>query len=107
MTFGFIAAASVASVAAFTVTAGRVVGFKRLIKYATITDVVFTVSMAVMFAGTFTGFMVAIMAGLMMAMMLTAVGYLLRLFDKSAEPVDDEHDAQGNWIYNQAPYVNA
>jgi len=104
MTFGFITGAACATVAAVLVTGHRVVGIKTIVKHATIVDVAFTVAMAVAFAGTITGLMVAIMAGLVMALFLSALGWAQDKMSKTANS-DSEFDADGNWIYNQAPYV--
>ena len=107
MAIGFILGASAATVAAVLVTGARVVGVKRLIKHATLVDVTFTVGMAVAFAGTLTGLLVAIMAGLMMAVLLSGLQYLSRFADKFQRKQDpaSEFTADGQWIYNQAPYV--
>jgi len=104
---GFILGASAATVAAVLVTGARVFGIKRMIKHATLVDVTFTVAMAVAFAGTLTGLLVAIMAGLMMAVLMTGLQYLSRFVDKRKRTKDpkSEFTADGQWIYNQAPYV--
>lgn len=108
MAFGFIAGAAVATVAAALVTGSRVVGFRRILKNATLVDVVFTVGMGVAFAGTLTGLLVAIAAGLLMAVFLTGAKKCLQVWDafKGRGPAaNDEFDANGVWIYNKAPYV--
>jgi hypothetical protein len=101
----FIIAASTVSVAAVLVTLHRVVGIKRILRHATLVDVAFTVGMTIMFAGTLTGMLVAVLAGLIMALVLSVGRVLMKFGDSTTASTDSEFDAQGNWIYNKAPYV--
>lgn len=104
------------SVAAVLVTGSRVLGLRRMVKHSTKVDVAFTIGAGVALAGTLTGIATAILAGLFMALALTVLKVLYGLVDRcgdaiavlrgEAEPMDDEHDAKGNWIYNQAPYLH-
>jgi hypothetical protein len=98
-----ILAASAATVAASMITLGRVIGYRRMFKHATLVDVAFTVLMVLIFAGTLTGMLVAIVAGLMMALVLSAGRYLLRFFEQTEN--NSEFTASGEWIYNTKPYV--
>ena len=109
---------SAVSVAACLVTLSRVVGWKRILRHATIVDVGFTIGLAMFLAGTMTGALTAVLAGLMMALVLTALRKLvafsgaLRERGAATSPAyhvpegcdPSEYNAQG-WIYNQAPYV--
>lgn len=109
---------SAVSVAACLVTLSRVVGWKRILKHATLVDVGFTIGLAMFLAGTMTGALTAVLAGLMMALVLTALRKLVAFSGALRErgepsgpsyPVPEgadpsEYNAQG-WIYNQAPYV--
>lgn len=58
-------------VASLYVTGARVLPIKLILGYATAIDVVFTVCMLGMFAGTLTGAMSAALAGLMLAVSLS------------------------------------
>jgi len=105
-----VIAMSATSVAAALVTLNRITGWKFITKHRTAVDVTFTVGMAVAFAGTLTGMLVAVMAGLMMALFLSLVTAPSKIWDRmtaklNKEPADREHDADGNWVYNQAPYL--
>ena len=71
MSLMFIIIAASATVAATLITGARIVSLKTMAKHATLIDVVFTVLMLVLFAGTLTGMLVAILAGLLMAVTLT------------------------------------
>lgn len=93
------------TVAAFLVTAARVVGMHRLLKYSTIVDVGFTILVGVLLAGTLTGILVAIVAGLMLALYLTVVKRAVKMYDHYTHKTDDEYTATGEWIYNQPPYM--
>lgn len=106
---------SAVSVAACLVTLSRVVGWKRILKHATLVDVGFTIGLAAFLAGTMTGALTAVLAGLMMALVLTALRSLvafsgsLRERVKPSYPVpagaDPAEYNEHGWIYNQAPYV--
>ena len=105
-----VTAMSATSVAAALVTLNRIVGWKFITKHRTAVDVTFTVGMGIAFAGTLTGMLVAVMAGLMMALFLSLVTAPGKMWDRMTdklqrEPIDSEHDADGNWVYNQAPYL--
>lgn len=79
MSLMFILIASGATVAATLITGGRVFGYKRIAKNATLIDVVFTALMLVLFAGTLTGMLVAILSGLLMALILSGMKVSLKL----------------------------
>lgn len=68
-----IIAMSVCTVAAFFVTAARVMSVKLLLGYATIVDVAFTVGLLFVFSGTLGGMLIAVLAGLMMAVCLSVM----------------------------------
>lgn len=109
---GTIVLLSGASVAAFLVTGARIAGLRRLVRHSTKVDVAFTAAIGFGLAGTLTGLAAAIIAGLMMALVLTVLKSVYRLTDavqrgygamrKSDDP---EYTADGEWIYNQVPYV--
>ncbi|WFG40854.1 hypothetical protein ParaKuw1_00021 [Paracoccus phage ParKuw1] len=114
-----IVSMSAVSVAACLVTLSRVVGWKRILRHATLVDVGFTIGLAMFLAGTMTGALTAVLAGLMMALVLTVlrklVGFAGDVSDRvqtDAKPAvhvpegadPSEYNAHG-WIYNQAPYV--
>lgn len=107
MSMAIIISMATVSVAAFIVTASRIKGFQWLVKHATIVDIVFTIGGVILFAGTVTGMLIAVLSGLMMALFLTIVKKVQSLVPTKTvkEPIDDEHDADGNWIYNQPPYL--
>lgn len=60
------------AVAAFFVTAARVVPLRRLLGYGIALDVSFTITIAALFYGTLTGLLIATLAGLFMALFITA-----------------------------------
>lgn len=64
---------STATCAAALLTLSRVVGFKRVLKHATLVDVVFSIGAIVMMGATMTGALVAVMAGLIMALFLSGM----------------------------------
>lgn len=113
-----IVSMSAVSVAACLVTLSRVVGWRRILRHATVVDVAFTVGLAMFLAGTMTGALTAVLAGLMMALVLTALRKLVAFSGALRERVEpsepgypvpagadpSEYNAHG-WIYNQAPYV--
>jgi len=106
MSIGLIFLMSFVTVAAFMVTASRIKGFQWLVDHSTIVDISFTIGTALILSGTGTGILTAILAGLMMAVFLTVVKKVqsFKLTRKTA-CIDDEHDENGNWIYNKAPYL--
>jgi hypothetical protein len=71
--------AAVCMVTALLLTMSRVIPLRMILGYATIIDVVFSVGMLGVFAGTITGAMNATMAGLVLAITLSAgrwcIGY--------------------------------
>lgn len=110
---------SVVSVAAALVTLSRVLGLRRILRNATLVDVIFTVGAFVLLAGTLTGALVAVLSGLLMAVVLTLLKRLdgiagrltarLRASRMAAEPVrphgsqhglPDDEFKNGVWIYN-------
>lgn len=109
------------SVAACLVTLSRVVGWRRILKHATLVDVAFTVGIGLAFMGTLTGMLVAVLGGLLMALTLTVIKRVVIVAAPLAEqlkqakprkpvvlPADAdpaEYTANGKWIYNEAPYV--
>jgi len=60
------------TLAAFFVTASRVIPFRRLLGYGVALDVSFTLGTAALFYGTLTGLLIATIAGLFMALFITA-----------------------------------
>jgi len=65
------------TVAATLITLSRVIGVHRLLGYATLIDVAFSILMIWVFAGTLGGTLVAITAGLMMAIVLSTARYFI------------------------------
>ena len=117
---------AVVSVAAFLVTLSRVVGWRLILKHATIVDVVFTIGIGVAFMGTLTGMLVAVLGGLIMALTLTCIKRAVNIAASLTEQIKNvknvqhrgrkpvvlpegvdqsEYTADGKWIYNEAPYV--
>ena len=116
---------AVVSVAAFLVTLSRVVGWRRILKHATIVDVVFTIGIGFAFMGTLTGMLVAVLGGLIMALTLTCIKRVVKVAAPLAEQTKNfktfkqgrnpvllpegadlsEYTADGKWIYNEAPYA--
>lgn len=76
-------AMGIISVAAFFVTACRIVPLRRLLGYGTALDAGFTVAIAALFFGTLTGLLIATIAGLVMALTITA-GRALIGYDRAA-----------------------
>ena len=114
------------SVAAFLITLARVVGWKCILRNATLVDVTFTFGTFVVFAGTITGALVAVLGGLIMALLLSLLkwGFLSLPGDlaglrakaqaytgrgRSGNRADrcdaSEYNSRGQWIYNAAPYI--
>lgn len=109
------------SVAACLVTLSRVVGWRRILKHATLVDVAFTIGLGLAFMGTLTGMLVAVLGGLLMALTLTILKRVAIVAaplaeqvkqSKSRKPVvlpegadPSEYTADGKWMYNEAPYV--
>lgn len=112
---------SAVSVAACLVTLSRVVGWRRILKHATLVDVAFTIGLGLAFMGTLTGMLVAVLGGLLMALTLTIIKRVVIVAAPLAEQVKrekprkpvvlpegadpSEYTAGGKWIYNEAPYV--
>ena len=112
---------SAVSVAACLVTLSRVVGWRRILKHATLVDVAFTIGLGLAFMGTLTGMLVAVLGGLLMALTLTIIKRVVIVAAPLAEQVKQskprkpvvlpegadpsEYTADGKWIYNEAPYV--
>lgn len=109
---------SAVSVAACLVTLGRVIGWRRILRYATLIGVGFTLGLAAFLAGTMTGALVAVLGGLMMALVLTVAKRLVSATERATGVVrkpllalpagadPSEYDAKGRWIYNLPPYLN-
>ena len=109
------------SVAACLVTLSRVVGWRRILKHATLVDVAFTIGLGLSFMGTLTGMLVAVLGGLLMALTLTCIKRVVIVAAPLAEQVKQakaskpvvlpegadpsEYTADCKWIYNEAPYV--
>lgn len=71
------AAMGAIAVAAFLITACRVMPLRRLLGYGTALDVGFTLVIAALFFGTLTGLLVATFAGLVMAITVTCLRVLI------------------------------
>jgi len=69
---GTVFLASTATVTAGLVFLTRIMGWRRVLKNATIIDVIFTVGATLALAGTLTGVLTGIVAGLLMTGVLTA-----------------------------------
>ena len=112
------------SVAACLVTLSRVVGWRLILKHATLVDVVFTIGIGFAFMGTLTGMLVAVLGGLLMALTLTCIKRAVNMTAPLTEKVKNakqgmgrkpvvlpegadqsEYTTDGKWIYNEAPYV--
>lgn len=65
------------TVAATLVTLSRVISLHKILGYATLIDVLFSIMMLYVFAGTLGGTLVAISAGLIMAVTLTVARRLI------------------------------
>ena len=109
------------SVAACLVTLSRVVGWRLILKHATLIDVVFTIGIGFAFMGTLTGMLVAVLGGLLMALTLTCIKRVVSMAAPLAEQIkqakprkpvvlpegadQSEYTSDGKWIYNEAPYA--
>ncbi|SEN67279.1 hypothetical protein SAMN05216227_102026 [Pseudorhodobacter antarcticus] len=96
----FIITMAGATCAAALLTLGRVVGFKRIIKHATLVDVVFSIGVVAVMGATMTGALTAVIAGLFMAITLSmaksvaaVLGFLPGLA-KKAQTMAAEHSAK-------------
>lgn len=107
---------SAVSVAACLVTLSRVIGWKRILRHATLVDVSFTLGTFIIFAGTLTGALVAVLGGLLMALVLSVAKRIQSALNAPSRPAakspfdvptgadPSEYNKHG-WIYNQAPYI--
>lgn len=105
MSLTIILAMSVASVAAVLLTASRVFGFNRVVRYGVLVDVVFTAGALVVFAGTITGTLVAVLSGLLMALFLSAMKWVSAATTPKQRSKGEEFNSKGEWVYNTAPYI--
>lgn len=76
-------------VAATLVTLTRVIGIKRVLRHATLIDVLFTVLAGVMFLGTLSGMLIAVIGGLLMALTLSTMKTVQKLLQRGADVVGD------------------
>jgi len=108
-----------ATCAAALVTGSRVFGLRKIVKHSTKTDVAFTAGAGFLLAGTLSGLATAIVAGLMMALVLSILKFFINLYDNVVNGLREvrkptipewadptEYDSNGQWVYNQAPYVS-
>lgn len=110
---------STVTVGAVLVTGSRVFGLRRIVKHSTKADVAVTVGAGFLLGGTITGLAVAITAGLMFALVMSVMKSFYGCTDSLTDalkgacapqvetPVYDDNgvDQHGNWMYNQAPYL--
>lgn len=82
MSIGLIFIMSLAVVLAFLVTSIRFLGFKRVLRHATLIDVVFSVVICIALAGTLTGLLIGIVAGLLLAATLTALKWAMGVLEQ-------------------------
>ena len=68
---GFLALSGLVMTAAMLVTLARVVHWKFILGYATLIDVLATVGLLTLYAGTYSGMMAATMSGLILAVTLS------------------------------------
>jgi hypothetical protein len=98
----FIVAMAGATCAAALLTLGRVVGFKRIIKHATLVDVVFSIGVVAVLGSTITGALTAVLAGLFMAIGLSvgkSIAAVVGVFPAMAKAVKTamaEHHAKND-----------
>lgn len=97
----FIVSMAGATCAAALLTLGRVVGFKRIIKNATLVDVAFSVGVVAVLGATVTGALTAVLAGLFMAITLSvgksvmaAVDAIKGLWPSFSAAVQDHYPKQ-------------
>ena len=88
-------------------TLSRFGGLRVVLKYAAVVDIVFTLALMFMFAGTLGGMLVAVMGGLFLSVFLTAAKWVQRAVDDTLNKVDpnSEYDSDGNWVYNTDKYI--
>lgn len=111
----FILTMAGATCAAALLTLGRVVGFKRIIKNATLVDVVFSVGVVAVLGSTVTGALTAILAGLFMAVtlsvgksVLSGVDAVIGLWPAFTQSIQDNYPKchmQADATVNTAPPV--
>lgn len=109
LSFGVIIMLAVCTAIAALMMLSRFGGFRMVLKYHGAVDVVFTIALLFMFAGTITGMLVAVMAGLCLSLLLTICKWVVRTAETGMAKVkgetNDEYTKDGQWIYNTAPYV--
>lgn len=71
MSIGLIFMMALASVAGGLLLLARTIGWARILRHATLIDVLFTVILCFALAGTLTGLLIGIVAGLIMTGVLT------------------------------------
>ena len=88
-------------------TLSRFGGLRVVLKYAAVVDIVFTITLMFLFAGTLGGMLVAVMAGLFLSIFLTAAKWVQRAVNDTLNKVDpnSEYDSDGQWIYNTDKYI--
>jgi uncharacterized oligopeptide transporter (OPT) family protein len=105
MSIDIIFLMSLVVVAATLLTLCRVIGIRRVLRHATVIDVIFTVVACIMLAGTLTGLLIGILAGLVMAGTLTVLGWFQRRSDDlRARYAREVHDKPiEDWCPGGAP----
>lgn len=89
---------SACTCAAFLITLSRIIGLGRVVKHGKIIDIVFTITLLFVFAGSLTGMLVAILAGLMMAVFLMLAGAGWSLGTNAVDSVRARHKrVQDEW----------
>lgn len=94
MTLSLIFLMALAAVAATLLTLIRIVGWRRVLRHATLIDVVFTVVICFALAGTLTGLLIGIVAGLVMAGALSVAKALVSRVEalraSQSKPVEED-----------------
>lgn len=78
MTVGLIFLMALVSVVAALVLLIRTIGVRRVLRHATIIDIIFTLVVCFLLAGTLTGLLIGIVAGLVMTGILTVAKALMK-----------------------------
>lgn len=96
MALSLIFLMSLVAVVAALVTLVRILGWRRVLKHATLIDIGFTLVICFALAGTLTGLLIGIVAGLVMTGTLTCLRFLQARLDdvraataRTAQPEDN------------------
>ena len=95
---------SLVTVGGCLLTLTRVIGWRKVLRHATAIDVIFTILLSFILAGTLTGILIALLAGLVMAGFLSVAKWITERVEASRAALARPTQEADDWCPGGTPY---